>query len=189
MYQSMLFNLVVAQQLIGPCSTTADCAVYSKLYPSYSYICVRQRCQLVLAAGNSCTASFQCSQYQYLALGNATIPDDICSSSHCSLDTLCEGGPNPYTQGSTQQLERCCAGAAFDAPCADFDGVSNCRVGSSCQPQSDSNLLQVCKKNEKGSNQWIGVIITLAGAATLNMGLNLMKASFAQAIREKYQKG
>ena len=106
---------------------------------------------------------------------------DICSPMHCNLDTLCLSNENPFFNGN--ETIGCCSGGPSQSKCAIIsDGLDSCEQKSTCSPTDQNDL--VCVLNSKTSTQWIGVVITLVAAATLNVGLNLQKL----ALRKRFEK-
>ncbi|KAI8903333.1 magnesium transporter NIPA-domain-containing protein [Gorgonomyces haynaldii] len=148
-----------------------------------------------LTLGARCSQSSQCLQYQYanrlLKQNQSLLVDDptgylnnICHPQHCTLDSLCIVNPNPFDSNMTTD-GGCCLGASAGMTCNLFsDGNSNCDINKQCVPNGDSKPTLQCINVSKTSTQWIGVIITLIGAATLNIGLNLQKL----ALRKRFEK-
>jgi Magnesium transporter NIPA len=188
---------------VGTCSTDSDCFVFSKKYPAPSnYVCTIEAnstgvCSLVVGAGSFCTKNEQCAQFQYLArkYSNQSIPEPVqfqmnnMCSPNCTLSSLCNDVPNPFDDKfDPSAIEGCCNGGTQWKSC-DILGVDTCALGDVCSadPNSQSNAL-VCITKEKVSLQWIGIVLTLIGAATLNMGLNIQKLAHRQRLEKRERK-
>ncbi|KAJ3416033.1 hypothetical protein HDV05_003392 [Chytridiales sp. JEL 0842] len=179
---------------------------------SAGYICVKQLCSYTVIAGEICHKASDCSQYQWvkrqqeknlsasIILGKPDVNIDeylsgLCSPKYCTIASFCDSPSDPLflnrSQSSLQKFARgeaCCGGGEAMATCIPSLGntpLPTCDLSTTCQVSSDFNDINFyCSAVNKRSTLWIGVIITLIGAAFLNVGLNLQKL----ALRKRHEK-
>ncbi|KAJ3032680.1 hypothetical protein HK097_005152, partial [Rhizophlyctis rosea] len=176
------------------------------------YLCVNNQCAYTVAASQPCTQSSQCAQYHYLNRAiqqNATLTDyvpssevpnlpnllsNICSASACTISSTCDSSSDPlFASGAQVHIPdlrdnlTCCHGASPTWTCAQLGNfLDTCDPESECHPNPDGiTNNQVCIPVNQKKNQWIGVVITLLGAATLNIGLNLQKLALRKRSERK----
>ncbi|KAH6579792.1 hypothetical protein BASA61_010027 [Batrachochytrium salamandrivorans] len=180
---------------------------------SGGYLCVNDQCAYVVAAGEMCKKPSDCSIYQYVdraiarnssssllpaaAISNPTAYlNSVCAPEYCTIASSCSTNSDPLFNADPasgvinipgQYLgQSCCTGATTTDTCAQLGSFLDiCNNDNVCSTSSDPNINHlICVHISERSTQWIGVIITLVGAATLNIGLNLQKL----ALRKRHEK-
>ncbi|KAJ3100571.1 NIPA-like protein 3 [Physocladia obscura] len=119
----------------------------------------------------------------------------LCGPSFCTIASACSpdstalfNPANPLQLPTFSEGQACCDGSPSDATCATFGtasvSVDTCTVDTSCEAGSNSTSSDVCKATNLDSTLWIGILITIIGAAANNIGLNLQKL----ALRKRNEK-
>ncbi|XJO74685.1 hypothetical protein BDV3_005470 [Batrachochytrium dendrobatidis] len=216
----VLADALPQSAISGPCIADEDCAVYNKRLAGWApgpqpggYLCVNAMCKYVVAAGELCSRSSDCSVYEYIrrtvarnasasllptgSVANMTgYMNSICSPSYCTIASTCSRISDPLfnydpTFGIINLPDQhvgnsCCGGATDHDACSQLGSFLDiCSIDHTCSASPDPTIDHLtCAPVSERSTQWIGVIITLVGAATLNIGLNLQKL----ALRKRQEK-
>ncbi|TPX32602.1 hypothetical protein SmJEL517_g04323 [Synchytrium microbalum] len=180
---------------------------YSK---SAGYLCVLQpatsvsKCTYKVAAGELCSAATDCAVAEYISRAQRsgstfTVPpvissnisgylSTLCAPQYCSIQSTCDSSSDPlFPTSSSGSIEypapfTCCGGAPDTWPCAKMGQfLDSCASDEVC---TAANGASTCVSINAKSQQWIGIVLTLMGAATLNVGLNLQKL----ALRKRNEK-
>ncbi|KAJ3038732.1 hypothetical protein HDV00_000392 [Rhizophlyctis rosea] len=118
---------------------------------------------------------------------------NMCTASACTIASTCDSSSDPLFESGSQvhipEIQSnltCCQGAPASWTCAQLGNfLDTCTADAACHPNPDGvTNNQICVPLDQKQNQWIGVVITLLGAATLNIGLNLQKL----ALRKRHEK-
>ncbi|TPX45616.1 hypothetical protein SeLEV6574_g03766 [Synchytrium endobioticum] len=120
----------------------------------------------------------------------------LCSRQYCTIQSTCDSYSDPLFPSTSagQPIypfpagdESCCGGAQDTWPCAKLGGyLDTCGSDEVCTAKGPNN--HTCVSIDVKSQQWIGIVLTLLGAATLNIGLNLQKLALRkrnEQIQEK----
>ncbi|KAL2912458.1 hypothetical protein HK105_208030 [Polyrhizophydium stewartii] len=174
------------------------------------YLCSQGQCAFMVSAGELCTKASDCAIHEYvrrsisgnitgrLPAGAAANPqaylDSVCSPQYCTIASTCSSSSDPLfnvdsgplTLPEQREGQSCCGGAATQDVCLQLGSfLDTCAIDNKCSPSSDpTQTNETCTAVSERSTQWIGVVITLVGAATLNIGLNLQKL----ALRKRHEK-
>ena len=195
----MAVNSITIQQ--GKCSTSQDCQVFTdrlqQQEPLFQqqggYSCIDKQCVYTVASNNLCTSNRDCAAYGYILDSierNITLNFDyneflsnLCAPQHCTIQSDCLEASGPLLKNNNI-LGGCCRGIPVDGTCA-LNGMELCTDQHHCYPDSNPNSnSRICTVLSKNSTQWIGIVLTLLGAATSNMGLNIQK----YAHRKRFEK-
>jgi multidrug transporter EmrE-like cation transporter len=117
----------------------------------------------------------------------------LCDPQYCTIASTCDSASDPLFQTTNPVTlpeyipgQACCGGGNIGSTCSSLGHVlPTCDLAGVCQVSlnvSDNN--SYCGPVNKRATQWIGVVITLIGAAFLNVGLNLQKL----ALRKRHEK-
>ncbi|KAJ3030544.1 UNVERIFIED_CONTAM: hypothetical protein HDU68_008687 [Siphonaria sp. JEL0065] len=120
-------------------------------------------------------------------LGGLCAPEFCTIASTCSADsTALFNAANPLRLPTFSPGVACCAGGPTLATCTAFGttaiSVSTCGAETKCTPGSATD--QFCQKADQTNTLWIGIVVTIIGAACNNIGLNLQKL----ALRKRSEK-
>ncbi|KAJ3332698.1 hypothetical protein HDU76_013377 [Blyttiomyces sp. JEL0837] len=153
--------------------------------------------------GEICQRASDCAQYQYvqrqlnknitadIILGQpginiTTYLEGLCSPSFCTISSFCtdsnfdllNSSSNPFDLPEYPSHDACCAGGSTSMTCSSIAGgsLNTCDLDNTCQNFT-------CAPINKKATQWIGILISLIGAAFLNVGLNLQKL----ALRKRHE--
>ncbi|KAJ3210017.1 hypothetical protein HDU82_008963 [Entophlyctis luteolus] len=179
-----------------------------------TYICDHGFCTLVVVAGQLCSKASDCAQYQWVSrklLANASFQyimgsgytgtndsaaylASLCDPGYCTIASACSvdysslfNPANPLKLPTYSNDQACCAGGPTEATCSVFGAssytVSTCGTDESCTTGSSTDLF-CATSSSNSSTLWIGVVITIIGAAANNIGLNLQKL----ALRKRSEK-
>ncbi|KAJ3407210.1 hypothetical protein HDU80_009354 [Chytriomyces hyalinus] len=166
-----------------PCKTDGDCAALTSNLGTNgvaAFLCVDSFCSVAVAAGQTCSKASDCAQYHWTQrrLGS--------NAGNESLSALCA------PQYCTIASDSCCAGGAVGDTCASFGTagtnpktVSTCSPSTSCRASSDSSTDLFCSLADQKSTLWIGIVISIFGAAANNIGLNLQKLALRRRSEEE----
>ncbi|KAH6601795.1 hypothetical protein BASA61_001761 [Batrachochytrium salamandrivorans] len=179
---------------------------------SGGYLCVNDQCAYVVAAGEMCKKPSDCSIYQYVDRAiarnssSSLLPAAAISNPTAYLNSVVHQSTAPLRPAAlptqihcltrTQLLESLIFLANIWASPAALVPLRLIHVHSWAHSWISAitttcvllHPIQIspphCVHISERSTQWIGVIITLVGAATLNIGLNLQKL----ALRKRHEK-
>lgn len=127
------------------------------------WFCSKGRCKYLVAAGQPCQVASDC------AVSSLTLFSDGCSAEHCGLQSLCDAPTN--NKPLPGQL-KCCKPLAPMANCPSESSLNLCSEGQACL-DGKCDLV-----NNTARQIWLGVILVICGAVTLNIGLNLQKLGY-----------
>ncbi|KAI8615005.1 hypothetical protein BC830DRAFT_1124571 [Chytriomyces sp. MP71] len=123
----------------------------------------------------------------------------LCSPNHCKLASTCSAisqslfsTDNPFDLPIYDYDQACCGGAVEGGTCANYGSasgnkpisISNCK-DTQCRTSSLDPTTLVCSTQDLHSTVWIGVVITLIGAAANNIGLNLQKLALRKRSEQE----
>lgn len=105
-------------------------------------------------------------------------------SAKCTLQSLCIDETNPFVDPTKQTIDGFCCNGAIDWDSCGTLGVQTCAAGSICteNPNNPTDTTLRCVPQIKTNTLWIGVLLSLMGAATINLGLNVQKLAHRKRI-------
>ncbi|KAF9954425.1 NIPA-like protein 3 [Mortierella alpina] len=172
-------------------------------------------CQFVVTAGEQCNVQADCAAFAFYTRFNLTTPRDLCSPSHCTLESTCgspwqnSNAPSNHSYSKTNDGRiSCCGGLPERSVCSLVGAnVDSCEYHNVCKFDFDSTLprdpmdtngytpeqmvqlgLGFCQKIDQRNHVWIGVIITLISSTVLNLGLNGQKYALRKHDEQRVQK-
>ncbi|KAG0358790.1 magnesium transporter NIPA-domain-containing protein [Gamsiella multidivaricata] len=173
-------------------------------------------CQFVVTAGEQCNAPTDCAAFAFYTQFGLTVPSDLCSPQHCTLESTCgspwqdNNAPSNHTFTNVRGGEiSCCGGQPVNSVCTLVgSNVDSCEYHSTCnfdldEHQSDDPSqnngftldqmrqqgLGFCQKIDQRNHVWIGVVITLISSTVLNVGLNGQKYALRKHDEKRVLKG
>ncbi|KAF9917586.1 hypothetical protein FBU30_000677 [Linnemannia zychae] len=165
-------------------------------------------------AREQCNAASDCAAFAFYSQFNLSVPTDLCSPQHCTLESTCgspwqdKDAPSNHTFSTTPYgTISCCGGQPAGSICTLVgSNVDTCEHISSCSfdlddegsdPNSHNGYtlnqmrqmgLGSCQRLNKRNHVWIGVIITLISSTVLNFGLNGQKYALRKHDEKRVRK-
>ena len=200
---AVIATTTAAVQIVqGECNTLQDCLVFTERLQQQSpllqkqggYSCIRNRCTYTVSTGNLCRKVEDCSAFGFVSdsmqrnlslnFNPTEFLKDLCSPQHCTIQSDCLDASFPFLNQNNSQTQGCCKGIPLEGICS-LTGIEMCTDQHHCYPSPvESSSERICTVENKSNTQWIGIVLTLIGAATCNMALNLMK----YAHRKRFEK-